>query len=392
MNPYYTCLPEAESPYLLGCWLRTLPSDARVVVVPATPDQLPDSSIVPSDPRLLLQAGGPPAIGENRRIHIPVSLAKVPLRFRSGVYMPDLPPHFPLLRHLWHQGFREAVFVDHGGKSFVSMANMLDAFHNRHRGERCFVVGNGPSLNAIDMGRLKDEITLGSNRCFLGYARWGFPFNYWGVYDRYQIERYHPVYEAEVPPESAKFYPMEYGPVLRFENGCPVNCQWADPSPRAFSEEPGRVFRGFTVTFMLLQIAAIMGCDPIVLVGADHRYELSRRGYSRFARMAWRGAARRLRGGRLYESVLAAQRAWTQGRDASAPALWTTADASQPTHFTPDYTDGGRNQFLPPEPEEAERDFECARRWAEARGRRILNATPGTALESLPRVDFGSLF
>jgi hypothetical protein len=388
MNPYYACLPDGESPYLLECWLRTLPSEARVVVVP-----LPSIPALPPEPRLSL-ARDLSSIDarENLRIHIPVSLDRVPMRYRAGVSMPDLSPHYGLLRPLWQQGFREAVFVDHGGETVLPMPHLLDGFHNRHRGERCFVVGNGPSLNNIDKTKLKGEITLGSNRCFLGYPQWGFPFTYWGVYDNYQIETYHRVYEAEVPAETVKFFPAEYWPVLRVEQGCPVNCVWPDPAPRAFSDEPSRVYSGFTVTFMLLQIAAVMGCDPIILIGTDHRYALSRRGYSRILRSAWRGMARHLRGGRFYETALAAQRAWTKGGASGAPSLWTTADATRPTHFSSGYTDGGKNRFLPPEPEEAECDFDCAQRWAEESDRQILNATPCTALESFPKVDFGSLF
>ena len=94
----------------------------------------------------------------------------------------------------------------------------------------------------------------------------------------------------------------------------------------------------------------------------------------------------------MYNAALAGQRAWRKGGAAGAPSFWTTADAESPTHFTAGYTDGGKNRFLPPEPEEAARDFDCARQWAEASGRRILNATPGTALESFPKVAFEDLF
>jgi len=393
MNPYYACLPEGESPYLLECWLRTLPPEARVVLLPSDAHGAPERSALPADPRLTLaREFDAVAARDCPRIHIPVSLERVPMRYRAGVSLPEVSSRYALLPPLWRRGFREAVFVDHGGETVLPMPHLLDGFHHRHRGERCFVVGNGPSLNDIDMTKLKGELTLGSNRCFLGYESWGFPFSYWGVYDKYQIETYHPVYESAVPADTVKFFPAEYWPVMRVAQGCPVNSAWPDPFPRAFSDGPSRVYRGFTVTFMLLQIAAIMGCDPIILIGADHRYELSRRGYSPILRRAWRGVARRLRGGRVYETALAAQRAWTKGSRSGDAPLWTTADATRATHFTSDYTDGGKNRFLPPEPEEAERDFDCARRWAEGSGRRILNATPGTALESFPKVDFGRLF
>lgn len=397
-------LADSASPYLFSCWLRGLPDGvrARVLVSAAlggqglvelnqnpkvgTVEHILGGELLPELVRDMVARPGVP------RIYIPLSLERVPLQFRTGVQLPEVTPHYTLLRQLWQWGFREVVFVEPGSETILRIPHLLDEFKGRHQGQRCFVVGNGPSLNQIDMSRLKGEITLGSNRCYLGYAQWGFPFTYWGIYDAYQIEEYHSVYEQHVPAETVKFFPAAYLPLLGLEDGCPIDCSWPDPLRRDFSDEPGCVYRGFTVTYMLLQIAAVMGCDPIILIGADHRYELSRRGYSRLLRSARRGLARHFRGGRLYGTLLAGQRAWRKTGASGAPPLWSTGDAAHPTHFTASYTDGGRNRFLPPEPEEAELDFACAQAWAIANRREILNATPGTALESFPKVSFESLF
>lgn len=40
---------------------------------------------------------------------------------------------------------------------------------NKHRGRRCFVVGNGPSLRMADLDRLVNEITFASNRIWLAF-------------------------------------------------------------------------------------------------------------------------------------------------------------------------------------------------------------------------------
>ena len=42
-------------------------------------------------------------------------------------------------------------------------AEALKQFQNIHIGERCFIVGNGPSLRCEDLDMLKQEITFGSN-------------------------------------------------------------------------------------------------------------------------------------------------------------------------------------------------------------------------------------
>lgn len=391
---HFAWLPDGASPRLLADWLRQLPAEARVALLSDASHPAPIA--VPDGARCRFDTWAPgatpaPELISGRPLYIPHALDRVPLRHDPKVLMPALAPHYGWLRTARMWGFTSLVFVDYGGETRMALPHLLGEFHQRHRGRRAFVVGNGPSLNDLDMTRLRDEITLGSNRCFLGYPQWGFPFTYWGVYDHFQIETYHGVYEDHVPADTVKFFPAEYLPVLRVANGCPVNSLWPDPASRAFSDDPARVYRGFTVTYMLLQIAAIMGCDPIILIGTDHRYHLGHRGFSPWLRAARRGVVRRLRGGRIYNAALAGARAWRQGGTV-APTVWTTSDAAGPTHFSADYTDGGRNQFLPPEPEEAERDFRCARAWAESTGRKILNATPGTALDTFEKVSFDECF
>jgi hypothetical protein len=43
----------------------------------------------------------------------------------------------------------------------------LAALKDVHRGERCFIIGNGPSLKKTDLSRLSGEFTFGMNRFYL---------------------------------------------------------------------------------------------------------------------------------------------------------------------------------------------------------------------------------
>ena len=49
-------------------------------------------------------------------------------------------------------------------------AAALSALKDQHRGKRCFILGNGPSLRHLDLGKLKNEITFGMNRFYLMLA------------------------------------------------------------------------------------------------------------------------------------------------------------------------------------------------------------------------------
>ncbi len=55
----------------------------------------------------------------------------------------------------------------------------LEALHNRHKGERCFIIGNGPSLRHTDMSKLRGEYTLGMNRIYLMFPELGFQTTYY---------------------------------------------------------------------------------------------------------------------------------------------------------------------------------------------------------------------
>ena len=40
----------------------------------------------------------------------------------------------------------------------------LGALKNSHKGERCFIVGNGPSLKNTDLSLLKNDFTIGFSK------------------------------------------------------------------------------------------------------------------------------------------------------------------------------------------------------------------------------------
>jgi len=331
----------------------------------------------------------------DENIVLPLSRVQRPLRYQAPTLLPDVRPHAALIARLWRAGYRRFTWYDLGGAQTLDLPWQLEELRDRHRGQRCFVVGNGPSLNQIDMTRLKDEITFGSNRGYLGFPEWGFEFNYWGIYDALQIEEYGPEYEHGVPEGPLKFYPLRYWPLLQLANACPVAMDFPRGASREFSVDPARMSVGYSVTYMLLQIAAFMGCDPIYLVGLDHRYPSVRTPrLARAVRLAGKWVAQRHDHTAWYRAAQGAAEAWQIARSSGAVSearIWRADDAAGPTHFTNKYT-GAQKRFLVPRPQDAERDYVCARAWAEQHGRQILNATPDSALKVFEHVDYNGLF
>ena len=69
-----------------------------------------------------------------------------------------IPPAFLRLRR--EIGFRRAIKLTACASAILSRNAR---FHNMYAGRRCFVIGNGPSLNKQDLSPLADEITITMN-------------------------------------------------------------------------------------------------------------------------------------------------------------------------------------------------------------------------------------
>ena len=52
--------------------------------------------------------------------------------------------------------------------------NQLRTLKDSHQGQRCFIMGNGPSLAKTDLSKLKNEFTFGMNRIYLAFPQMGF--------------------------------------------------------------------------------------------------------------------------------------------------------------------------------------------------------------------------
>ncbi|MCL5269955.1 MAG: hypothetical protein M1457_05215, partial [bacterium] len=61
--------------------------------------------------------------------------------------------------------------VTPSGVQMVFNRRRLAALRDRHRGRRCFVIGNGPSLTLADLERLRGDVTIAANKIYLAFPR-----------------------------------------------------------------------------------------------------------------------------------------------------------------------------------------------------------------------------
>jgi hypothetical protein len=212
---------------------------------------------------------------------------------------------------------------------------------DKHKGETCIIIGNGPSLKEIPQDFLKKYPTFGTNR----------------IYAIRHLEGFHPTYYAAVNPLVLDQFGREMlqqykGKVLRFflrdayVSDVVLGQQPAvvplvsSEAARFFTDPSSELYEGFTVTFVCMQLAYYMGFSKVLLVGVDHRYTFE---------------------GDPNQELVA------QGPD---------------INHADDYYFSNGAKWNAPDLKKSEEAYQMAREAFEKDGREIINITPNTALET----------
>lgn len=160
----------------------------------------------------------------------------------------------------------------------TNMGKRISAYKNKYNGERCFILGNGPSLNPDDLTKLNanGEITFATNRIYNIFGKTEWRPTFYCCEDEMIIQEK----QSEINSIEAreKFIPIN----LKWYHNVNVNdaCYFFMNYDRdkdekySFSTDISKQIncRG-TVTFTCMQIAAYMGFSEIYLIGVDHNYQ-----------------------------------------------------------------------------------------------------------------------
>ena len=228
-----------------------------------------------------------------------------------------------------------------GRRSALQLRRLKDT----HRGERCFIIGNGPSLRSMDLSPLRDEFTFGLNRIYLMFEKLGFSTDCLVCINRYVIEQSGREILAQ---PGMKFMSWASRGFLPSSADVTLIRPIARP---LFSTDPAQgVWVGATVTYVAMQLAYLMGFERVYLIGVDHSFE-------------------------------------TKGE----PHKLVQSERDDPNHFDPAYFGKGYRWQLP-DLETSEIAYRMARHAFEAEGRQILDATVGGKLEVFDKVAYANLF
>lgn len=231
----------------------------------------------------------------------------------------------------------------------------LGNYKNSHPGERCFIIGNGPSLKKMDLSRLKDEFTFGMNRIYLLFPELTFATTYYLSVNDLVIEQ---CAEDILSLQMPKFLSWRSRGFIQSALGDRVLP--TDPSlsflyttytgPKFAHDARHRMWEGATVTYVALQLAFHMGFKQVILIGVDHNFA-------------------------------------TKGK----PNTTVTSQGDDPDHFDHKYFGKGFRWQLP-DLETSERAYALALENYNDVDRKVLDATIGGKLTVFPKVDYETLF
>lgn len=231
--------------------------------------------------------------------------------------------------------------------------DILKSFFKKYENKRCFIVGNGPSLNIADLESIKNEITFGFNRIYYMFDKTDWRPTFYCSEDIQILQN--SVDEINKLDLEYKFIPIilkdDYK--IDIKNATYFNQIYNKDRSKMpdFSNDIAKYIAcGGTVTYTAIQMAAYMGFKEIYLIGVDHS----------FARYIDKD-------GNLIE------------------------DKNLKDYFCDEYNKD-KDKLNIPRLDESTKSYMKAEEYSRQHGFRIYNATRGGKLEVFERVDFDKLF
>lgn len=217
----------------------------------------------------------------------------------------------------------------------------LKKYKGKYNGERCFLIGNGPSLTEKDLDKIYEHKvkSIGCNKIYKIFEKTKWRPEYCIISDSIVIEEEKSKFSNECKyfmRKVANLEPVDINVELYY-----ANYENFYPQYPSFSDDITKgVYTGRTVMYDTLQIAMYMGFKEIYLLGVD---------------FSW----------------------GEDGRD---------------THFCNDYGNDGLIKDAMHYKDELRHAYISAKNYADSHGIKIYNATRGGYLDVFERVDFDKIF
>ncbi len=217
----------------------------------------------------------------------------------------------------------------------------LSEFEDIHKGGSCFIIGNGPSLNKMDLSLLRNYTCFGLNKIHMHPDIHNFGVDYHVAVNPLVIRQSFDDFKTLNCPSF-----LSYRASLRNDiKNSSYNIIFTDET-HVFSPNPyAPIEEGCTVTFVAMQLAYFMGFTNVYLIGVDHNFMIK---------------------GKPHEKQ--------------------TLHGLDQNHFHPNYFGG--HQWNLPDLEGSETAYQLALNYYRQGQRCIFDATLGGKLDIFPKIEF----
>lgn len=237
-------------------------------------------------------------------------------------------------------------------KRFV-YRDKLESLNGKFKGQRCFILGNGPSLSLYDIEKLKNEVTFASNKIYLLFEETSWRPTFYSVEDHLVLQQN--IEKISAVGGTLKLFPEhppDFAPLLDDTIYFPFHFEDFFPGQPMFGTSlTEKIYWGSSIVYTQMQMAVAMGFKNIYLLGVDYTYKVPNKSDS----------------------------------DGSL------VSEGEVNHFHKEYRRPGEKWNVP-NLHYHEKSFSKAKEESEKYGAQILNATRGGKLEIFERVSFDNLF
>jgi len=240
------------------------------------------------------------------------------------------------------------------------LSKKVKRFKDIHRGESCFIIGNGPSLTADDLNKIKKLVSFSSNRInlFLEETKWK-PHYYTIIDPPMTTNFFDEVYNMKKKQMFIVVLDNSFNALKKhFSKDCIFLRRYFEHEKNGlpkFSEDLSKkTHTSGTVTYVNIQLATYMGFKKIYLIGVDNNYAINKQ------------------------------------KDGS---IQINKDLIGKDYFKESYYKSNENaKQVPINIYAMTQAYFSAKKYCDQKGIKIYNATRGGKLEVFPRVNFDDLF
>lgn len=154
---------------------------------------------------------------------------------------------------------------------FINYRPFLLKYKDIHAGEDCFIVGNGPSLNKMDLKLLNDYHVFGMNKINMIFKKQKLKLSYHVAVNKFVVEQIEnelndgvfgcPSFISYTASNKVSYNNSDIYKIL-------TNGRWS-----FYNSVLQPISEGYTVTFVAMQLAFYMGFKNIFLIGVDHNFQ-----------------------------------------------------------------------------------------------------------------------